>query len=71
VKNAANEARLDKTALTIQPLHAPPDDRAYWHAQTPAARLAAVELQRQIIYGYDPATTRLQRVFEVIELKQS
>jgi hypothetical protein len=28
-----------------------------------------VELQRQIIYGYDPATTRLQRVFEVVELK--
>ena len=67
METAANEARLDKTALSIQPLHAPPDDREYWHAQTPAARLAAVELQRQIIYGYDPATTRLQRVFEVVE----
>lgn len=31
--------------------------------------MEAIEVMRQIIYGYDPATTRLERVFEIIELK--
>jgi len=31
--------------------------------------MEASELMRQIIYGYDPATTRLQRFFEVVELE--
>ena len=30
--------------------------------------MAALELMRQINYGYDPATERLQRVLEVAEL---
>jgi hypothetical protein len=29
--------------------------------------LEAVELMRQIIYGYDPSTTRLQRVLEIAQ----
>ena len=33
-----------------------------------AQRLLAAELMRQIVYGYDPATQRLQRVFRVVEL---
>ena len=33
--------------------------------------MQALELMRQIIYGYDPATARLQRVFEVVELERS
>ena len=67
METAAKAARLDKRVLSIQTLHEPADDRDYWLDQTPAARLAAVELQRQLIYGYDPAATRLQRVFEVVE----
>lgn len=62
-----SQARLDRTALSIGNLD---DDntRAYWAARTPEERLAALELLRQIIYGYDPATTRLQRVLEIAEL---
>jgi hypothetical protein len=30
----------------------------------------ALELMRQKAYGYDPATARLQRVFEVAQLKK-
>jgi|ABEF01.1.fsa_nt_gi hypothetical protein len=67
METAAKAARLDKRAVSIQSLHEPADDRDYWLAQPSAARLAAVELQRQLIYGYDPAATRLQRVFEVVE----
>ena len=30
-------------------------------------RLAALELMRQINYGYDPTTARLERVLEIVE----
>jgi hypothetical protein len=43
------------------------DDKEYWLSKTPQERLEAVELMRQIIYGYDPSATRLQRVFEVTQ----
>ena len=42
-------------------------EKAYWLSKTPYERLDAVETMRQIIYGYDPATTRLQRIFEVTQ----
>lgn len=60
------QARLDRTALSVGEL-GDDDTRAYWAARTPEERLAALELLRQIIYGYDPATTRLQRVLEIAE----
>ncbi len=43
-------------------------DKAYWHSKTPHERMAALELMRQINYGYDPITERLQRVLEIAEL---
>ena len=60
--------KIDRTAFSITTLdQAEEDDKRYWHSKTPHERLEAVELTRQILYGYDPATTRLQRVFEIIE----
>jgi len=43
------------------------DDKEYWLSRTPEERLEAVELMRQIIYGYDPSATRLQRILEVTQ----
>lgn len=43
------------------------DEKTYWRNKTPHERLQAVETTRQMIYGYDPASTRLQRVLEVVE----
>lgn len=43
------------------------DEKNYWRSKTPHERLQAVETTRQMIYGYDPASTRLQRVLEVVE----
>jgi hypothetical protein len=65
--------RLDKTVFKVYSSfeEAEAADRAYWHSRTPAERLTAVELMRQNVYGYDPATARLQRVFEVVQLKES
>lgn len=63
--------RLDKTAITIGTLDAPPDDRAYWLSKTPAERLAAMEYLRQINYGHDRTSARLERVLEIAEFPRS
>ncbi|MCA9981960.1 MAG: hypothetical protein KDD89_14050, partial [Anaerolineales bacterium] len=59
--------RLDKTMLQVTTLTDEDEERLYWQQQTPMQRLMALEQMRQIIYGYDPATTRLQRVFAIID----
>lgn len=64
-----SETRMDKTVLTVVSLHDPSDENEYWHRQTPEARLAALELMRQVMYGYDPSTDRLQRLLTVIQRK--
>lgn len=56
---------VDRTAFEVIPLSEEGDERAYWWVKTPYERLIALETMRQIIYGYDPSTTRLQRVFEI------
>ena len=61
--------RLDRSAFDIVALDQEGDDRDYWRAKSPEERMEALELLRQIVYGYDPATDRLQRVFEVAELE--
>jgi len=59
--------RLDKTAFSVIPLHESDADlKAYWKAQTPHARLEALEFMRQVMYGYNPISDRVERVFEVI-----
>ena len=42
-------------------------DIEYWRSKSPEERIEAIELMRQINYGYDPSTERLQRVLTVIE----
>ena len=61
---------IDRTAFSVVSLHDEPDDKAYWLSKTPAERMQAMEYMRQIAYGYDPATERLQRVFEVAQLER-
>jgi hypothetical protein len=62
-----NFPKLDKTAFSLASLTDPSDDKQYWLSKTPSERLEAIEIMRQIIYGYDPSTTRLQRFFEVAQ----
>jgi hypothetical protein len=69
---ALDSVRIDKTAFSVISLHeADADLKAYWKAQTPYARLVALELMRQVAYGYDPHTARLERVLEVVERPSS
>ncbi len=59
--------KIDKKAFSVASLLAPSDEKAYWLSRTPYERLQAAELMRQIVYGYDPSTTRLQRVLEIAQ----
>ena len=67
----ADIPRLDKTAFAIGHLRDPDDEKAFWLAKSPQERLAAIEIMRRIVYGYDPAITRLQRVLEITKRESS
>jgi len=58
---------MDKSAFSVRPLSAESDEREYWLSRTPQERLEALETMRQIVYGYDPSTARLQRTLEVVQ----
>ena len=63
-----NFPRLDKTVFSVVSLaEADNDEVEFWLSKTPYERLDALETLRQIFYGYDPTTTRLQRFFEIAE----
>lgn len=42
-------------------------DLEYWLSRSPAEPLAVVEFLRQCIDAYDPATSKIERVFELAE----
>ena len=67
MKSNALSAKVDKTAFSVTSLQDDPDEVAYWQLKTPQERLAALELMRQIVYDYDPATCRLQRVLTITQ----
>ena len=59
--------RLDKTAFSVVSLYAESDEKEFWRTQTPTTRLEALELMRQVVYGYNPISDRLERVLEVVK----
>jgi len=59
--------KVKRDAFTVASLFDQSDEKTYWLSRTAYERLEAVELMRQIIYGYDPFTIRLQRIFEVAQ----
>jgi len=64
----SNNIRIDKTNFSVSSLLDDSNDKLYWLSKTPKERLTATELLRQIKYGYDPTTARLQRILEVADL---
>jgi hypothetical protein len=63
-----DHARVDRTAFQVTTFaEAERADQEYWRSRTPDERLAALELSRQITYGYDPAARGLSRFFEAVE----
>jgi hypothetical protein len=62
---------FNKKVLSVKSLYDKDNDLEFWLSKTPEERVLAVEFLRQLIYGYDPSTERLQRVFETAEFKTS
>ena len=63
-----DRAKVDRSAFSVVGLEeADKADEEYWKGRTPDERFEALELSRQITYGYDPTTRGLSRVFEVVE----
>jgi hypothetical protein len=58
---------VDRSAVKTGSAFGESDEKAFWLNQTPLDRLEAVELLREIAFGYDPTTARLQRVLETAE----
>jgi antitoxin component HigA of HigAB toxin-antitoxin module len=64
--------RMDKTVFSVTTFsEQDEEEKRYWLAKTPYERMEAIEVMRQIMYGYDPSTTRLARVFAVTERASS
>ena len=71
-KTVLEAARVARDAFHVTTLaEADSEDQTYWRSRTPDERLAALELSRQIAYGYDPTTRGLSRLFEVVEFPPS
>ena len=63
-----DQARVDRNAFSVSNLaEAEQATLDYWRQRTPDERLEALELSRQIAYGYDPTARGLSRFFEVVE----
>ena len=60
--------RVDRSHLSVGSLQEDGDEKAFWLAATPEKRWEAIELNRRLVYGYDPTTTGLQRVLEIAQL---
>jgi hypothetical protein len=64
----ANE-RTDSNIGAASVFRADDDDEdvGYWLSRTPEERLAAQEINRQVLYGYEvnETSTRIQGVFEI------
>ena len=60
-------ARMDKTIFSVASLTDEPGEKTYWRDQSLATRLHALELMRQVMYGYDPTIARLQRILAIVE----
>ncbi len=58
--------KIDKKEFSVVSLSDRSDDKAYWISKTPAEKISHIELLRRINYGNE-ATSRLQRVLEIVE----
>ena len=65
------DMKMDKTQFSVARLSEESDEAAFWQTQSPEARLEALELMRQVMYGYDPSTARLEKLFEIASLERN
>ncbi|OPZ23870.1 MAG: hypothetical protein BWZ02_03057 [Lentisphaerae bacterium ADurb.BinA184] len=59
--------RVDRSKVVVGSVWDDSDEKGFWLTKTPDERLEAMELLREIAYGHDSTTARLQRVLETAE----
>ena len=64
---SAEPYRVDRSIVTVGRAFGESDEKAFWLSKTPTERLEAIQYLREIAYGHDAATGRLQRVLEIAE----
>lgn len=69
VVDDVSKVKMDKAAFSVASLADESDEREFWLGKSHDERLEAMELLRQMNYGYDPDAAGLQRVFEVAEFE--
>ena len=63
------QIQIDKSHLSVGDFKSTDnDDKKYWLSKSFQERLEAIEYLRQIMFGYDPDTERLQRFLEVVKI---
>lgn len=61
--------RLNKAVLFVATLDDLEEEKNYWQLVDAQERIAAVELNRIMVYGQDKVSSRLQRVLTTSQLK--
>ena len=70
LNNQLQQFQFDKSHFSVGDFKsADYDDKKYWLSKSFQERLEAIEYLRQIMFGYDPDTERLQRFLEVVKSK--
>ena len=67
---AIQSLKMDKKLFSVVTGFSEANDNEYWFSLSPLERLEAIELMRQIIYGYDPSSERLQRDFTIEDMQK-
>jgi hypothetical protein len=70
-KSLLDTYRIDRSSVVVKELAEPTNDWLFWQSRPPEERLQALELMRQMNYGVDSTTGRIQRILKVIELESS
>ncbi len=68
MRDSVDSWKMDKASFSVIAISDVSEDKQYWVSRQPAERLAAMEFMRALNYGYDAATTRLQRILTVAPL---
>jgi hypothetical protein len=63
------EPKVNRGRMCVVHLKTAENDVGYWRSQSADARLAYMELLRQINYGQAATSGRLKRVLEIAELR--
>lgn len=60
--------KIDKSKISFSDLKDYNDEVQFWKSKSPQERFLAIELMREILYGKDATSARLQRILGIVDL---